>query len=67
METQTHERAPGQFPKVCTGCRKETLTETAWNQLPLPANGRKYAMGLEWRNHGCGGTLAVRLVGGEED
>lgn len=55
------DRLAGQFPKRCTVCENVYLTEQAWNALPA-AKGGLFAMGMEWRNHSCGGTLVVRLA-----
>lgn len=54
-------RAENQFPKRCTACTNVYITEQGWNELPA-ARGGLYAMGLEWRNHECGGTLCVELA-----
>lgn len=46
------------FPKICTCCGKTVPTRKDWAEL-VPARGGLLAHGLEWRNHGCGGTLTV--------
>ena len=51
-----------QFPKQCTNCN-DSISLEKWNTLP-PAAGGLYALGMEWRNCVCDGTL---VVGVEKD
>lgn len=45
--------------KTCTCCKRHISPEE-WKRLP-PARGGLRALGMEWRNHGCGSTLAIEI------
>lgn len=53
-------RVAAEFPKKCTLCLA-SVTESQWEELPAACGGL-FAMGLEWRNHTCNGTLCVTSI-----